>query len=76
MQSPPFDLEKMTWKCHCCDQERMDKFIKVFKHDIASVYGLETGMASMNVRYCMDVPSCLEKASNRQWVLKKFLNKD
>jgi len=67
------DFEKMVWKCPCCDQQRTDKFIKVFQHDISSLYGHPTGTMFVNCKYCADMPGCYEKASNREWVINKFL---
>ena len=70
--APP-DFDKMVWKCPCCNMERTDKFIKVMKHDISSLYGMETGSMVINVKYCADMLGCIDKASNRDWVLKTFL---
>ena len=67
------DFNKMLWRCHCCNQERQDKFIKVATHDISSAYGLETGTMFINCKYCVDIPGCKEKAFDRQWVIKTFL---
>jgi hypothetical protein len=71
--SPDFD--KMVWTCPCCNQQRTDKFIKVMTHDVSTFHGLETGTMFINCKYCADMEGCKEKAHDRAWVLKKFLNK-
>jgi hypothetical protein len=67
------DFDKLVWKCPCCDQQRTDKYIKVMTHDIGGLYDLETGVMFINVKYCVDMPGCKEKAHDREWVLKTFL---
>ena len=74
-QRPPIDLSKLTFKCHCCNQDRMDKFIKTFAHDVSKLFDLVTGTMFVNCRYCNDMPSCAEKASNREWIINKFFSK-
>ena len=66
------DFENMVWTCPCCNQQRTDKYIKVRTHDISVLMGLETGTAFINCKYCIDMPGCIEKASNRDWVIEKF----
>ncbi len=70
--SPP-DFEKLVWKCPCCEQNRTDKFIKVVTHDISRLYDSETGTMFINVKYCVDMPGCKEKAMDRSWVIKRFI---
>jgi len=70
---PEFD--KMTWKCPCCEQQRTDKFIKVHAHDTSVLFGMETGTMFVNVKYCVDMPGCKEKAFDRAWVLKRFFKR-
>lgn len=69
---PVPDFDKMVWKCPCCSQERTDKFIKVATHDIGALFGHETGTMFVNCKYCVDMPGCKEKATNREWVLQHF----
>ncbi len=71
----PPDFDKMTWLCHCCGQHRTDRYIKVNSHDTSQLFNLETGVMFVNVRYCNDMPACKEKASNREWVIKRFFPK-
>lgn len=70
------DFEKFTWKCPCCKQDRMDKFIKVNTFDIGDLFEQIPGVMFINVKYCIDVPSCQQKAFDRRWVVKHFFNKD
>jgi|GEM_PF-2916238 hypothetical protein len=72
-QPTPPDFDKMVWKCPCCKQERTDKYIKVTAHDISQLFGSETGVMFINVKYCVDMPGCKEKAFNREWVINNFL---
>lgn len=72
--SPP-DFDKMTWKCPCCSQLRTDKYIKVISHDVSRLHNMETGVMFVNVKYCVDVPMCKEKAFDREWVLHHFFEK-
>ena len=69
---PGFDLEKMTWKCECCSQQRSDKYIKVRSHDVGDVFDQPAGVMFANCKYCVDMPGCLEKASDRVWVINHF----
>jgi hypothetical protein len=69
--TPP-DFDKMTWRCHCCEQERTDKYIKIRCHDTSALFGMDTGCMVVNVRCCVDMPHCQEKAANREWVINKF----
>jgi hypothetical protein len=71
-QPPPPDFEKMTWKCKCCGMERLDKFIKVSKIDMSHLYNEAPGVFVVNVKYCGDVPSCQQKAFDRNWVIKTY----
>jgi hypothetical protein len=70
------DFENMTWKCHCCGQERKDKYIKVTCYDVSDTIGHEVGVMFFNLKYCVDVPACQEKAFNREWVYKHFFKKE
>ena len=72
LEYAPPDFDKMTWKCHCCSQQRQDKYIKVYSHDTSALLGLDTGSIFVNVRYCNDMPGCKDKASNREWVINRF----
>ena len=72
--SPP-DFDKMTWRCPCCAQMRTDKYIKVISHDVSVLHGMDTGVMFVNVKYCVDMPTCKDKAFDREWVLKHFFEK-
>jgi len=74
LTTPP-DFDKMTWKCPCCGQERNDKYIKVIAHDVSKLFGHDTGIMHVNVKYCVDMPGCKEKAFDRGWVIEHFFNK-
>lgn len=67
------DFEKITWRCRVCHKERTDKYIKTYMHDLGEVLGVETGMIHVNVKYCVDSPTCKEKASNREWVINSYI---
>jgi len=67
------DFSKMTFKCACCDQERMDKFIRVITHDIGHLLDQSPGSLFFNVKYCVDVLSCKNKALDRGWVITSLL---
>ena len=69
--APP-DFEKMTWKCPCCGLDRLDKFIRVNTLDIGHLFDSQPGVMFINVKYCIDVPSCKQKAADREWVVKHF----
>jgi hypothetical protein len=69
--APP-NFDKITWKCPCCDQQRLDKFIRVNTIDIGNLFNSPPGIMFINVKYCVDVPSCQQKASDRNWVYRKF----
>lgn len=69
------DFDKMTWKCPCCAQERTDKYIKVHAHDVGGLFGHSTGCMFVNVKYCVDMPGCKEKAMDRSWVINHFFPK-
>lgn len=71
----PPDFESMVWKCPCCEQKRTDKFIKVFAHDVGTLFGFDVGVMFVNVKYCVDMPGCKEKAFNRGWVINHFFKK-
>lgn len=72
LQPPPIDFDNLTWKCHICNLERKDSFIKVYKHDISHRHNLPTGCIIFNVRYCNDVQSCKEKASSIEYILTRL----
>jgi hypothetical protein len=69
------DFDNMTWLCPCCKQNRTDKFIKVMIHDVSGLFGLETGCMMVNVKYCIDVPSCVQKSHDREWVIHNYFKK-
>lgn len=69
---PPPNFDKITWKCPCCDQQRLDKFIRVNAVDIGTLFNSPPGVMFVNVKYCTDVPSCQQKAFDHNWVYKKF----
>jgi hypothetical protein len=72
-QSPtPPDFDKMVWLCPCCKQKRTDKYIKVTTHDVGYLYNQEPGVMFINVKYCVDMPGCKEKAMDHEWVIKNF----
>lgn len=53
-------IDRGTWTCHVCRQERPDRFISVWK----SERDLGDGVAvTENVRYCNDRPACREGAT-------------
>lgn len=66
------DFEKIKWKCMCCNQERTDKFIKVNTFDVSHIYNHPPGVFFINIKYCVDVPSCQQKSNDRVWVIKNF----
>lgn len=72
---PPVDFDKITWKCPCCSMERSDKYIKVIAHDTSVLFGWPTGTMFINVKYCIDMPGCKDKAFNRSWVINHFLER-
>ena len=67
------DFDKIVWKCPCCGQDRTDKYIKVFQHDVSILHGWNTGTMFINCKYCVDMPACKEKAMNREWVINHFI---
>ncbi len=74
-QKPVPDFDAMVWTCPCCSQKRNDKYIKVMHHDVSALFGAETGAIVLNVKYCVDMPGCKEKAFSREWVINHFFQR-
>ena len=68
------DFDKMTWKCNVCEKDRPCKFMKFYSHEISDLLVVPISV-HINVRYCVDMPQCKEKASNFEWVANKFFKK-
>lgn len=68
------DFSTLKWKCHCCDRDREDKFIKISTHDTSKLFSNDTGSMYINARYCNDNEECKKKAFNREWVINRFFN--
>jgi len=54
-----FDPATLTWTCHVCHEERPDAAISVLSKPIEVAPGV---VATQNVRYCNDRPSCIAGA--------------
>ena len=50
----------MTWICHICGRERPDSAIAVRSTDTSAEHGFPPGTMKQNVRYCVDLPACVE----------------
>lgn len=55
----------LEWTCHICGAVRPDEFISVRSTDVSKSHGLKPGAMLMNVRYCNDNPSCIEKSKSK-----------
>lgn len=53
-------LDKLTWTCNVCGEERDDQWISVAHRKRHA--GLLDGYSQVNVRYCNDNPKCLRGA--------------
>lgn len=65
-------FDKLTWRCHICDEHRTDKYISVMKMDVSDLFDSESGTIVRNIRYCDDKPECFHKASDREFIIGKF----
>lgn len=66
-------FEPLTLKCHCCEIERKDTFIKIYRHDVSFFVDSTSGTLVLNCRYCCDNEICKKKASDRAWIKDRFL---
>lgn len=53
-------MDKLTWTCHVCGDERPDQLISVRTRDISDRFHLPPGTAQENVRYCNDRAACVD----------------
>lgn len=53
----------MNWICHVCGHERPDAAISVAKKDTSALHDLPAGTIGENIRFCNDVPRCVELAT-------------
>lgn len=58
-------MDKLTWTCHICKEERPDAQIAVMKHPLI-INGQQ--VAEQNVRYCSDRPACATGAITFRFV--------
>lgn len=54
----------LKWYCHICKAVRPKEFISVRTTDIGDSRGLKPGIMLMDIRYCNDKPSCIEKSKS------------
>ncbi len=55
------ELERLTWKCHVCGEERPDDKISVLSKPLI-INGQVVLGGEQNIRYCNDRPACIEGA--------------
>ncbi len=61
-------FEELTWTCHICKKERLDKNISVCQSPLI-VDGVKIG--NQNVRYCNDNIDCAEKSKTFSFMKKE-----
>lgn len=64
-------MEKLTWKCHVCGEERLDTYISVYKKR-SEINGISF---QQNIRYCNDKPECAEGAREVDFLNPKVIKK-
>ena len=57
-------MEKLTWKCHICNDERPDERISVLTKPLI-INGAACG--EQNIRYCNDRPGCIDGAQSKDF---------
>jgi len=61
-------MERLTWKCHVCKDERPDDKISVLTTTTGLGYGFGGITMSQNVRYCNDRPDCIAGAHEVRFI--------
>jgi len=64
-------LERLTWKCHICGEERPDDRISVRTIDRSAEMGLPPGTFQENIRYCNDNAECVERSKTFRFLKEK-----
>lgn len=60
------NMDDMTWTCHVCGKERLDRYISVHQRKRTAT---NTGVTVVeNIRYCSDDPSCREGALTKTFL--------